>query len=214
MTTKTDAQSVEGERALVAPPALPPIEDWEAIAAERFAEAEHNFRSLAADVTQVIAATRLLHTCLQRGNKVLFCGNGGSAGDAQHLSTELMGRFLRDRRPLPAVALTVDTSALTAIGNDYGFDQVFARQLRGIGAAGDVLVGISTSGNSRNVVAAFETARQMGIATVALVGRDGGLLEPLADAVVNAPSTSTPRIQELHIAIGQTMCELLEGALT
>jgi D-sedoheptulose 7-phosphate isomerase len=207
MTTRTDAQN---------PPRAGGdlLDDWETIATARFAEAEHNFHSLAADVTQVIAATRMLHACLQRGNKVMFCGNGGSAADAQHLSTELMGRFLRDRRPLPSVALTVDTSALTAIGNDYGFEHVFSRQVRGIGVAGDVLVGISTSGNSRNVVAAFEAATQMGIGTVALVGRDGGLLEHMADAAVCAPSSSTPRVQELHIAIGQTMCELLEDALT
>jgi D-sedoheptulose 7-phosphate isomerase len=145
---------------------------------------------------------------------VLFCGNGGSAADAQHLATELMGRFLRDRGPLAAAALTVDTSALTAIGNDYGFDQVFARQLRGVGMPGDVLVGISTSGASRNVIAAFEAAGEMGIATVALVGSQGGALADLADVAVHAPSAATPRIQELHIAIGHTICELLEDSLT
>lgn len=187
---------------------------WEALAASRFGQAERHFHALSTDVTAVVAAAEVLHTTLRRGKKVLLCGNGGSAADAQHLSTELMGRFLRDRRPLPSIALTVDTSALTAIGNDYGFEQVFSRQVRGIGAMGDALVGISTSGASRNVIAAFEAAAELGMATVALVGGDGGRLAELADVAVRAPATATPRIQELHIAIGHTICELLEDALT
>ena len=218
MRTRTDLQPAAAPRARAdrtrAPSAPPAGGAWDAVATARFADAERNFRALSADVTAVVAATRVLHASLQRGNKVLFCGNGGSAADAQHLSTELMGRFLRDRGPLAAAALTVDTSALTAIGNDYGFDQVFARQLRGIGMPGDVLVGISTSGSSRNVIAAFETAADMGIATVALVGSQGGALADLADVAVRAPSAATPRIQELHIAIGHTICELLEDSLT
>lgn len=187
---------------------------WSTTAAQRFAAAERAFRLLSGDVHAVVAAVQVLHRTLRGGNKVLLCGNGGSAADAQHLSAELTGRFLRDRRPLPSVALTTDTSALTAIGNDYGFEQVFSRQVHAVGIHGDALVGISTSGASRNVVAAFETAADLGIATVALTGRDGGALAEIADVAVRAPATATPRVQELHIAIGHTICELLEEALT
>ena len=188
-------------------------EDWARIASLRFHETEQNFGALKANVAPVVAAARLIERCLRDGGKVMFCGNGGSAADAQHLAAELMGRFLADRAPMASVALTVDSSALTAIGNDYGFDQVFARQVRGLGRAGDVLVGISTSGNSANVVAAFEAAREMGVRTVALTGGGGGTMATLADLLINAPSLSTPRIQELHIAIGHTICELVEDAL-
>ena len=188
-------------------------EDWAHIAVLRFAETEQNFGALKANVGPVVAVARLIERALRAGGKVMFCGNGGSAADAQHLAAELMGRFLADRAPMASVALTVDTSALTAIGNDYGFDQVFARQVRGLGRAGDVLVGISTSGNSANIVAAFEAARELGVHTVALTGGGGGKMATLADLLINAPSLSTPRIQELHIAIGHTICELVEDAL-
>jgi D-sedoheptulose 7-phosphate isomerase len=187
-------------------------EDWARIAFMRFHETEQNFATLKGNVAPVVAAARLIERCLRAGGKVMFCGNGGSAADAQHLAAELMGRFLADRAPMASVALTVDSSALTAIGNDYGFDQVFARQVRGLGRAGDVLVGISTSGNSANIVAAFEAARELGIHTLALTGGGGGTMATLADLLINAPSLSTPRIQELHIAIGHTICELVEDA--
>jgi D-sedoheptulose 7-phosphate isomerase len=192
----------------------PPLtdEDWARIAVSRFHETEQNFGALKANVAPVVAAARLIERCLRAGGKVMFCGNGGSAADAQHLAAELMGRFLADRAPMASVALTVDSSALTAIGNDYGFDQVFARQVRGLGRAGDVLVGISTSGNSANVVAAFEVARDLGVHIIALTGGGGGTMATLADLLINAPSLSTPRIQELHIAIGHTICELVEDA--
>jgi D-sedoheptulose 7-phosphate isomerase len=198
-----------------APEHKPPLsdEDWARVAFLRFHETEQNFGALKANVAPVVAAARMIERCLRAGGKVMFCGNGGSAADAQHLAAELMGRFLADRAPMASVALTVDSSALTAIGNDYGFDQVFARQLRGLGRAGDVLVGISTSGNSANIVAAFEVARELGIQTLALTGGGGGKMATLADLLVNAPSLSTPRIQELHIAIGHTICELVEDAL-
>jgi D-sedoheptulose 7-phosphate isomerase len=189
-------------------------EDWGRIASLRFHETEQNFGALKANVAPVVAAARMIERCLRNGGKVMFCGNGGSAADAQHLSAELMGRFLADRAPMASVALTVDSSALTAIGNDYGFDQVFARQIRGLGRAGDVLVGISTSGNSANVVAAFDVARELGVYTIALTGGGGGKMATLADLLINAPSLSTPRIQELHIAIGHTICELVEDALS
>jgi D-sedoheptulose 7-phosphate isomerase len=150
---------------------------------------------------------------LRGGGKVLFCGNGGSAADAQHLAAELMGRFLRDRAPLAAVALTVDTSALTAIGNDYAFDEVFARQLRGLGRPGDALVAISTSGNSANVLKALAVAREAGIVTVGLTGASGGRMAGLCDLCIRVPATRTDRIQEMHIAVGHLICGLVEDAL-
>ena len=189
-------------------------DDWARIASLRFNETEQNFAALKTNVGPIVAAARVMEGCLREGGKVMFCGNGGSAADAQHLAAELMGRFLNDRAPMASIALTVDTSALTAIGNDYGFDEVFARQVRGLGRAGDVLVGISTSGNSANIVAAFEAAREIGIHTVALTGGGGGKIGAIADSLINVPSLSTPRIQELHIAIGHTICELLEDALS
>lgn len=150
---------------------------------------------------------------LQNGNKVVFCGNGGSAADAQHLAAELMGRFLMDRQPLSSLSLTVDTSALTAIANDYGFETVFARQLRGIGRSGDVLVGMSTSGNSKNVVKAFECARELGISTVAMTGRGGGQMAALADILIAVPHNRTCHIQEAHITIGHMICAMVEEAI-
>ncbi|PZQ80084.1 MAG: phosphoheptose isomerase [Ancylobacter novellus] len=150
---------------------------------------------------------------LRNGGKVIFCGNGGSAADAQHLAAELMGRFLLDRDPLPALSLTVDTSALTAIGNDYGYEQVFARQLRGIGRRGDVLVGLSTSGNSANVVKAFEAARELGIITVGLTGEGGGKMAALSDILVAVPHKQANHIQEAHITLGHLICALVETTL-
>lgn len=188
--------------------------DWARIASMRFYETEQNFAILKDKTGPVVAAARIMERCLRDGGKVMFCGNGGSAADAQHLAAELMGRFLADRAPMASIALTVDTSALTAIGNDYGFEQVFSRQVRGLGRAGDVLVGISTSGNSANIVSAFDAAREIGIHTVAMTGGGGGKMAAVADSLINAPSLSTPRIQELHIAIGHTICELLEDALS
>lgn len=151
--------------------------------------------------------------CLQGRGKVIFCGNGGSAADAQHLSAELMGRFLVDRSPLPALSLTVDTSALTAIGNDYGYDQVFARQLRGIAREGDVLFGMSTSGNSGNVVEAFKVARGIGVRTIGLTGEGGGAMAELSDVLIAVPHTKTNHVQEAHITIGHMICAIVEVTL-
>ncbi len=148
--------------------------------------------------------------CLKNGGKIMFCGNGGSAADSQHLAAELTGRFVHDRRPLAAIALSTDSSALTCIGNDYSFDEVFARQVAGLGRAGDLLIGISTSGNSRNVIRAFEEAKKLGIQTIGLLGRDGGLIRSLCDRSIVVPSTVTARIQECHILIGHTICGLIE----
>jgi D-sedoheptulose 7-phosphate isomerase len=144
------------------------------------------------------------------GKKILWCGNGGSAADSQHLAAELMGRFRRERRGLPSIALTTDTSALTAIGNDYGFERVFQRQVQALCANGDVVVGISTSGNSRNVCAALEAARQSGAFTVALTGEGGGLMAKIADAVLSVASKDTARIQEGHILCGHMLCDWIE----
>ncbi|HEV7369536.1 MAG TPA: D-sedoheptulose 7-phosphate isomerase [Arenibaculum sp.] len=172
-----------------------------------------NFRRLAAEASSVARAADLLVGALRGGGKVMFCGNGGSAADAQHLAAELMGRFLRDRAPLAAVALTVDTSALTAIGNDYSFDEVFARQIRGLGRPGDALVAISTSGNSANVLEALAVARAAGIATVGLTGASGGRMAELCDLCIRVPAARTDRIQEMHIAVGHLICGLVEDAL-
>ena len=181
-------------------------------AAAAFRESARNFEALAGQAESVAAAARMIVAALKGGGKAIFCGNGGSAADSQHLAAELMGRYLKDREPLAAVALTTDSSALTAIGNDYAFDEIFARQLRGLGRQGDVLVGISTSGNSRNVVAALETARARGIATIALTGSAGGAMREAADLCIAAPSSDTPRVQEMHIAIGHMICDLVERA--
>ena len=147
---------------------------------------------------------------LKEGGKILFFGNGGSAADCQHLATELTIRYKSDRAPIAAVALTTDTSALTACGNDLGFDQLFARQIAAIGRAGDVALGISTSGQSPNILEAFRTARDMGIVTVGLSGKDGGKMVGLADPLLIVPSDTTARIQEMHITLGQMLCGALE----
>lgn len=173
-----------------------------------------NLTTLKSQAADLATAGDMLIAALRGGGKIIFCGNGGSAADAQHLAAEMMGRFLRDRDPLPALALTVDTSALTAIGNDYGFDQVFSRQLRGIGRAGDILVGISTSGNSGNVVKALEAAREMDIRTLGLTGAGGGRMAELCDLCLRVPSDRTNHIQEMHITIGHMLCGLVEDAMT
>jgi len=155
-------------------------------------------------------------TCAQAlcdGNKILFCGNGGSAADAQHLAAELSGRFYYDRKPLAAESLTVNSSYLTAVANDYSFDEVFARMVEGSGNEGDVLIGLTTSGNSSNIIRAFETAHKRGIITVGLTGETGGDLAKLSDYIIRVPSTDTPRIQESHILIGHIVCELIERNL-
>lgn len=148
---------------------------------------------------------------LANGNKVLFCGNGGSAADSQHLAAEFVGRFQKERQGLPAIALTVDTSILTAVGNDYGFDKVFARQVEALGQNGDVLVGISTSGNSANVVQAVELAKSKGIYCVGMTAAGGGKLAELCDECIAVPAKVTARAQEMHILIGHILCELVDG---
>ena len=149
----------------------------------------------------------------KRGHKTILAGNGGSAADAQHIAAELVGRYGFDRPSIPSLALTTDTSNLTAIGNDYGYDQVFSRQLEGMGQEGDLFIGISTSGNSTNVINAFKSAKNKAITTVALVGRDGGEMARLADMALIVPSNETPRIQESHILIGHMICDIIEKEL-
>lgn len=148
---------------------------------------------------------------LRRGGRILVCGNGGSAADAQHLAAELSGRYLKERRALAGIALTTDTSALTAIGNDYGFDQVFSRQVEALGRPGDLLIGISTSGNSPNVVRAAAAAKELGVRTLGLLGRDGGRLASLMDDSLVVPSQVTARIQEVHQMVYHFWCEALDA---
>ena len=160
--------------------------------------------------------SRLLTACvaaIRNGNKLMLFGNGGSAADAQHIATELTIRYIKDRAPIAAIALTTDSSALTAAGNDLGFEQIFARQVAALGKPGDVVIGITTSGTSPNVVAALKTAREMGMVTASFTGRDGGFMPTLADVAVIAPGQSTRRIQEIHILIGHLLCGALETEL-
>ena len=164
-------------------------------------------------LSNIIKAADAMAKCLRSGNKILFFGNGGSAADAQHLAAELSGRFLRERASLSGWALTTNSSVLTAIGNDYSFDEVFARQVQGIGSPDDVAFAISTTGNSPNVLRAVNTAREKKLITVGLSGRTGGKLHTAVDHCICIPSDQTPRIQEAHILTGHILCELLEETL-
>lgn len=150
---------------------------------------------------------------LQQDGKILFCGNGGSAADAQHLAAELSGRFYNDRDPLFAEALHVNTSYLTAVANDYSYEEIYSRLVKAKGRKGDVLIGLSTSGNSANILKAFETARAQQVITVGMTGETGGKMKPLSDILINVPSKDTPRIQECHILIGHILCEVTENML-
>lgn len=158
-------------------------------------------------------AAKRLCEALQRGGKLMFCGNGGSAADSQHLASEFVGRFVTDRRPFAALALTTDSSALTSIANDYAFDQVFARQVRGLGRSGDVLVALSTSGRSANVQQAVVAARDGGLTTIGLLGRDGGPIARLCDVALVVPGEVTAHIQEAHIFLGHVLCAAVEAHL-
>lgn len=164
-------------------------------------------------IEQIQRVIDLMVQAYKENKKVLFCGNGGSAADAQHLAAELSGRFYYDREPLYAEALHVNTSYLTAVANDYAYEDVYARMLKASGQKGDVIVGISTSGNSKNVVKAFEIAKQKGMSVVALTGEGGGKMGEMADILLAVPSKDTPRIQECHIMIGHIVCEMVEKAL-
>lgn len=152
----------------------------------------------------------LVTSAFKNGNRVYFCGNGGSAADAQHLAAEFSGRFYTDRKALPAEALHCNTSYLTAVANDYGYDVVYARMIDGIGEKGDVLIGLSTSGNSENIIKAFEVAKKKEMINIAFTGETGGKMKDLADHIINIPSKDTPRIQESHITIGHIICQIVE----
>jgi D-sedoheptulose 7-phosphate isomerase len=157
--------------------------------------------------------TQAMTDAFKNGNKVLFCGNGGSAADAQHLAAEFSGRFYTDRDPLPSEALHCNTSYITAVANDYGYDVVYSRMIKGIGKKGDILVGLSTSGNSVNIINALTQAKEIGMITVCLTGATGGKMKDNCDYLINVPNTDTPRIQETHILIGHIMCQLVEENL-
>jgi D-sedoheptulose 7-phosphate isomerase len=165
----------------------------------------------AKEIGRILSQGNHMAECLTSGAKILICGNGGSAADAQHFAAELCGRYVRERRALAGIALNTDTSALTAIGNDYGFDRIFARQVEALGHAGDLFVGVSTSGNSENIVQAVRTARSLGIRTLGLLGKDGGRLGSLMDDCLIVPSNVTARVQEIHIMIIHFWCEILDG---
>lgn len=172
--------------------------------------------TILADEIIISTINEVAELCIKaftNGNKVLFCGNGGSAADAQHLAAELSGRFYFDRDPLPAEALHVNTSFLTAVANDYSFDEIFARMVKAQGKKGDVLIGLSTSGNSKNVIKAFVKADELGMNTVGLTGETGGKMKDISDFLINVPSNDTPRIQEAHGLIGHIICELIESQL-
>ena len=158
----------------------------------------------------VMDCVDVMVSAFEKGNKVLFCGNGGSASDAQHLAAEFSGRFYIDRPALPAEALHCNTSYLTAVANDYSYDMIYARLLQGIGKKGDVLIGLSTSGNSTNIIKAFEVAKEKGMINIGFTGTTGGAMKNLSDYLLNVPSTDTPRIQESHILLGHIICQLVE----
>jgi len=164
-------------------------------------------------IETVAAIVDCIVECYSKGGKVLFCGNGGSAADAQHLAAELSGRFYFDRKPLAAEALHVNTSYMTAVANDYSYDVVYSRLVEAMGKHGDVLVGLSTSGNSKNIINAFAKGKELGMTTVGMTGATGGAMKPISDFLLNVPSTDTPRIQEVHIMLGHIICELVEKKL-
>ena len=172
-----------------------------------------NFERLKTLAPAIESAAALCIESLRAGGKILFCGNGGSAADAQHLAAELTGRFEANRRALAAVALTTDTSALTAISNDFGYERVFARQVEALGRPGDVLYAISTSGNSPNVVAAVDEAKKLGLKVIGVTGETGGKLREKSDELLNVPSARAARVQEMHIAVGHIICGIVESAL-
>jgi len=165
---------------------------------------QNNMENTIEDVSKIVVET------LKNGNKILICGNGGSAADAQHFAAELTGRYKTERRGLPGIALTTDTSALTAIGNDYGYDRVFDRQTEALASKGDLLIGISTSGNSKNIISALTLAKEIGCSTVGLSGRDGGAMNKVCDINLVVPSDNTPRIQEMHILFIHTICQIVD----
>lgn len=180
---------------------------------ERMNEHEAVFQATRAMAPAIAAAGAIIKDALEKGGKVLFCGNGGSAADSQHLAAEIVGRFQKERRAFPAIALTVDTSILTAVANDYGYDTVFRRQVQALGNEGDVLVGISTSGNSKNIIEAIAEARDKGMKVIGMTAAGGGKMKDLCDVILAVPAKSTARAQEMHIMIGHILCEIAEETM-
>lgn len=172
-----------------------------------------NFIHLQALAPQIEQVASTCIEALKNGNKIMFCGNGGSAADSQHLAAELVGRYKMNRPAMNAIALTVDTSILTAVGNDYGYDTIFERQVEGLGKEGDILIGLSTSGNSKNVLLAFDMAKKKGIKTISMTGHSGGKMKEVADFYINVPSDVTNNIQEMHIAVGHLLCGVIEKTI-
>ena len=183
---------------------------WQSEAGEHMDVASKTFATLSDEFSAMLDACE---TSIRAGGQIMFFGNGGSAGDSQHLATELAARYIKDRAPIASIALTTDTSMITAIGNDTGYDAVFSRQIEAIGKKGDIAIGISTSGKSPNVVKALEAAQKMEIVTIGLSGRDGGAMKSLCDVILVIPSNTTARIQEMHITLGQMLCGALEQRL-
>lgn len=183
------------------------------IVTERIHDHEMVLEATAAMAPAIEQAGEIIRRALQEGHKILLCGNGGSAADSQHLAAEIVGRFQKERDAFPAIALTVDTSVLTAVANDYGFDTVFRRQVQGLGAAGDVFIGISTSGNSTNVIAAIGEAKRKGMKVIGMTGIGGGKMAQICDVCLAVPSKVTARTQEMHIMIGHILCEIAEETM-
>jgi D-sedoheptulose 7-phosphate isomerase len=186
------------------------------LVAAQLRETTKNLQLMTKDAALLAAVVQISGACVEalgQGHKILFAGNGGSAADSQHLAGELVSRFAYDRPGLPAFALTTDTSVMTAIGNDYGYEQLFARQVEAVGSAGDVFFGLSTSGRSPNVLKALDAARAKGLVTVGMTGRAGGQMPERCDYLLRVPSDSTPRIQEGHIAIGHAICQIIEAQI-
>ena len=186
----------------------------ENIIQKRFKESsEVKTRFLKENLSKLLDVIKLISHTFEGGNKLFFFGNGGSAADAQHMAAEFVNRYIMNRPPLPAIALTTDTSILTSVSNDFAFSEIFAKQLRALGKERDVAIGITTTGNSPNIIKAFEVAKEMGMKTVAFTGNDGGAVGKMADFPLVVPSSSTPRIQEAHILIGHILCEMVEHSL-
>ena len=186
----------------------------ENIILKRFKESsEVKTRFLKENLAKLLDVIKLVSHTFESGNKLFFFGNGGSAADAQHMAAEFVNRYIMNRPPLPAIALTTDTSILTSVSNDFAFSEIFAKQLRALGKERDVAIGITTTGNSPNIIKAFEVAKEMGMKTVAFTGNDGGAIVKMVDFSLVVPSTSTPRIQEAHILIGHILCEMVEHSL-
>jgi len=194
---------------------LPPGSNMKKTVEQIFAESiEVKQGTLKKNLPQIIAAAEAVISAFKGGHKLFFCGNGGSAADSQHIAAEFVGRFQKERKAWPAIALTTDSSALTALGNDYTFDIVFSRQLQALGQKGDVLIAISTSGNSKNILEAVKQAKTLGITSVGVTGGNGGQLAGLSDIAIVAASSKTARIQESHLVIFHTICELVENTLS